>query len=78
MSYTGKVQVMWPNGTLYPYPHVKVYVYHEDREFPEDICDSIEMFRVLIIQYVKVGNKSGNIIFQVSECVVLNNGWPTF
>ena len=73
MSYTGKVQATWPDGTPYPYPRVKVYVYREDWRLPDDICDSIERFEILIIRYVKVGDKNGNITFQVSDCVVLND-----
>ena len=67
MSYTGTIQAKWLDGTPYPYPHVKVYVYREDWKLPFNISRPLQPLKISIVQFIKVGDKNGNIIFQVSD-----------
>ena len=66
------MQTKRPDGTSYPYPRVKIYVYREDWRLPLNISGPIQPLKILIVQFIKVGDKNGNIIFQVSECAVIS------
>ena len=80
--YTGTIQAKWLDGTPYRYPRVDIDIHREDWRLTRDQFSKfrryrsgsteLEKFKVLIFHSIKVGDKNGNIEFQVSECAVLS------